>query len=49
MPTCGYQTHAKTKEELMKQLVDHAKTAHNLSSIPPDVMAKVTSAIKITP
>jgi len=49
MPTCSFQTSAATKDELMKQVMDHAKTAHNLTSIPPDVLAQVTSAIKMTP
>ena len=48
-PTCNYQVTANTKEELMKQVAAHAKTAHNLSTIPPDVMAQLTSAIKMTP
>jgi len=49
MPACDYQTSATTKEELMKQVMDHAKTAHKLTNVPPDVMAKVTAAIKPTP
>jgi len=49
MPTCSFQTSAATKDELMKQVMDHAKTAHNLTTIPPDVLAQVTSAIKMTP
>ena len=49
MPACSFEAKANTKEDLMKQAVDHAKTAHNLSSIPPDVLAKVTAAIKTTP
>ena len=46
---CGFETNATSKDELMKQVVDHAKTAHNMTSIPPDVLAKVTAAIKMTP
>lgn len=49
MPTCNFETSAITKDELMKQVVEHAKTAHNLSTIPPDVLAKVTAAIKTHP
>jgi len=48
MPGCSFQMNANTKEDLMKQGIEHAKTAHNMSSIPPDVLAKVTSAIKQT-
>jgi predicted small metal-binding protein len=49
MPGCGFQTNANTKDELLKQGMEHAKTAHNLTTIPPDVLAKVTASIKQTP
>jgi predicted small metal-binding protein len=49
MPGCTFETNADTKEELMKQGMDHAKTAHNLTTLPPDVLAKVTAAIRQTP
>ena len=43
---CGFETKASTKEELMPLTVNHAKTAHNMNEIPPDVAKKVESAIK---
>ncbi|MEL9914653.1 MAG: DUF1059 domain-containing protein, partial [Thermoplasmatales archaeon] len=43
---CGFETKASTKEELMPLIAEHAKTAHNMSEIPPDVMEKVNKAIK---
>jgi predicted small metal-binding protein len=42
---CSFQINGETKNELMKQVSDHAKTAHNLPSIPLDVMTKVTAAV----
>jgi predicted small metal-binding protein len=49
MPGCTFETNANSKEELLKQGMDHAKTAHNLTTLPPDVLAKVTAAIRQTP
>jgi predicted small metal-binding protein len=46
MAGCSFETSANTKDELMTQVVNHAKTAHNMTSIPPDVLAKVTAAIR---
>ncbi len=43
---CGFQTSAPTEAELMKKITEHAKTAHNMDPIPPDVMVKVKAAIK---
>lgn len=43
---CGFESKASTKEELMPLIANHAKTAHNMTEIPPDVMQKVNTAIK---
>ncbi|MCL5874303.1 MAG: DUF1059 domain-containing protein [Candidatus Thermoplasmatota archaeon] len=43
---CNFETKASTKEELMPLIVNHAKSAHNMNEIPPEVMQKVNSAIK---
>lgn len=43
---CDFETKASTKEELMPLIVNHAKTAHNMNEIPPDVAKKVENAIK---
>ncbi len=43
---CGFETSAPTEAELMKKIAEHAKTAHKMDPIPPDVMTKVKAAIK---
>lgn len=43
---CGFTTSAKTTEELMPKIVDHAKNVHNIEEISPDLKKKVESAIK---
>ncbi|MGC8645157.1 MAG: DUF1059 domain-containing protein [Thermoplasmata archaeon] len=43
---CGFEAKASSKEELMPKIAEHAKTAHGMAEIPPDVMDKVNKAIK---
>ena len=43
---CGFKTEAKSKEELMPKIVEHAKTAHNITEITPDLEKKVEGVIK---
>ena len=44
--SCGFEATAKTNEELMTKIAEHASKAHGMKTIPPDVMAKVKNAIK---
>ena len=43
---CKFETSAPTEGELMTKIAEHAKTAHKLDPIPPDMMVKVKAAIK---
>ena len=43
---CGFKASAKTEEELMPKIVQHAKEAHKLDPIPPETVQKVKGAIK---
>lgn len=43
---CGFKARAKTEEELMPKVVQHAKEVHKLDPIPADVAQKVKAAIK---
>jgi len=43
---CPFEATARTEEELMKKIAEHAATAHNMKTISPDMMAKVKKAIK---
>lgn len=44
--TCGFETKASTKEELLPMIAEHAKNAHNITEMPPEIMEKVENAIK---
>ena len=42
----GFQTTAPDEAELMKKIAEHAKSAHKMGTIPPDMMVKIKKAIK---
>ena len=43
---CGFEARASTGEQLMPRIADHAKTAHGMTEIPKDILAKDQAAIK---
>ncbi|NYT05836.1 MAG: DUF1059 domain-containing protein [Methanomicrobiales archaeon] len=43
---CPFEATAADEQALLKKIADHAKTAHKMPVIPPDIMAKVKTAIK---
>ncbi len=43
---CDFVAHGKNYEEVMRQAERHAKEKHGLTSVPPDLAAKVKAAIK---
>jgi predicted small metal-binding protein len=46
MPGCKAVIEGKDMAEVMKKGAEHAKTAHGMATIPPDVAKKVQAAIK---
>ena len=46
VPGCSFVAEGKDVTEVMAKGAAHAKTAHGMSSIPPDMMKKVQAAIK---
>jgi len=46
MPGCNAVIEGKDEGEVMAKAADHAKKAHGMATIPPDVAAKVKAAIK---
>ncbi len=43
---CPFTAEAPTEAELLKKIAEHAKTAHKIPVVPPDLMAKIKGAIK---
>ncbi len=44
-PGCNFEARGNSDDEVLKNVAEHAKTAHNMQSIPPDVLSKARSAI----
>jgi predicted small metal-binding protein len=43
---CKAEIKADSEHEVPCQAAEHARTAHNMDSIPPEVLSKVKSAIR---
>ena len=46
MPGCNAVIEGKDEAEVMAKGAEHAKTAHGIASIPPDMVKKIQAAIK---
>ena len=46
MPGCSAVIEGKDEAEILAKGAEHAKTAHGLSTIPPEVAKQVQAAIK---
>ena len=46
MPGCSFVAEGQDAAEVMAKGAEHAKTAHGLSTIPPELAQKVQAAIK---
>ena len=43
---CDFEARAETVDELMKKCAEHAKSAHGVDDISPELVAKVQAAIR---
>lgn len=46
MPGCPFEARGDSEESVLAQAAEHAKTAHNLTDIPEEMISKVRSAIR---
>ena len=46
VPGCKTVLHGKDEAEVMMRATEHAKSAHNMPTVSPEVAAKVKAAIK---
>lgn len=44
-PGCNAEIRADSEREVLRKAVEHAKIAHHMESVPPEVVSKVKSAI----
>jgi len=45
-PDCDYVARGESEEEIMKQVAAHARDAHGMNEVPPELAEKARSAIK---
>jgi predicted small metal-binding protein len=46
MPGCSFEARGDSEDEVLKATAEHAKTAHNLTEITPELQSKVRGAIR---
>ncbi len=46
IPGCKAVLTGKDEKEVMERAIAHAKQAHNMDTVPPDIAAKAKAAIK---
>jgi predicted small metal-binding protein len=45
-PGCNHEIHGDSEHDVLRKAAEHAKTAHQMENIPPEVLSKVKSAIR---
>lgn len=45
-PECDFVARGETDEEVLGQVAEHARTAHGLDEVPPELAEKAKAAIK---
>lgn len=45
-PDCDFVARAETEEEIMGQVVQHAKSAHGIDEVPAELAEKARAAIR---
>lgn len=45
-PGCAFEAHAETEEALLKQVAAHARDAHGVAEVTPELLADVKAAIR---
>ena len=44
-PGCNFEIRADSEHDVLRKAAEHAKTAHQMENIPPEVLSKVKGAI----
>ena len=49
VPGCVFEVTGATEEEVLKHVAEHAKHAHGVNEVTPELLAKVKDAIRSEP
>lgn len=44
-PGCHFEMRGNSEDEVLKQVIAHTKTAHDMQEFPPDLLTKARKAI----
>jgi len=45
-PGCDFEMRGESDHDVLRKAAEHAKTAHNMESIPPEMLSKIKGAIR---
>ncbi len=45
-PDCDFVARGESDEEVLEQVAEHARTAHGMDEVPPELAEKARAAIK---
>jgi predicted small metal-binding protein len=45
-PGCNHEIRGDSEHDVLRKAAEHAKTAHQMETIPPEVLSKVKGAIR---
>ncbi|MDT5157513.1 MAG: hypothetical protein QOC99_3943 [Acidobacteriota bacterium] len=45
-PDCDFVARGETEEEVMGQVAEHARSAHDMEDVPPELAEKAKAAIR---
>ena len=43
---CDFEAHGETEEQVLQKCAEHAREAHGISEIPPELAEKVRAAMR---
>ncbi len=46
---CDFEARGETEQEVLEQCAEHARSAHGMSEIPPEMLEKVRRSIREEP
>ena len=49
VPGCGFTARAETEAQLLQQVAEHARDAHGVTDVTPELLEKVRAAIQTVP
>jgi predicted small metal-binding protein len=49
VPHCDFVARGNTEDEILQQVAEHARTAHGIENVPPELASQARAAIRDEP